>query len=137
MKADYMEYARKCDKCQQFLPMSKAHPEELTSMASLWPFPVRGIDLIGRLPKGRSSIQRAVVAVNYFTKWVEEEALASITPTRISEFIYKSIIYWYGVPHTIVSDSGTKFECDKFKEFYDDLQIKKFFSSITQPQANG
>ena len=34
MKADYMEYAYKCDKYQWFSPMSKAHPEELTSMTS-------------------------------------------------------------------------------------------------------
>ena len=47
MKADCMKYARKCDKCQQFLPISKAHSEELTSMTSLWPFAIGGIDLIG------------------------------------------------------------------------------------------
>ena len=31
MKTDCMEYARKCDKCQLFATISKAHPEELTS----------------------------------------------------------------------------------------------------------
>ena len=66
-----------------------------------------GIDLIGWLPKGRGSIQYAVVAINYFTKWVEAEALASIMPIKIKEFVYKNIICWYGVPHTIVSDNDT------------------------------
>ena len=56
IKADCMEYARKCDKCQWFAPILKAHPEELTSMTSPWPFAVWGIDLIGRLPKGRGSV---------------------------------------------------------------------------------
>ena len=27
MKADCMEYARRCDKCHRFSPVSKAHPE--------------------------------------------------------------------------------------------------------------
>ena len=40
MKADCMEYARKCDKCQRFLLVSKAHPEELNSMTSLWLFSI-------------------------------------------------------------------------------------------------
>ena len=52
------------------------------SMTNLWPFVVRGIDLIGRLPKGRGSVQYAVVDVDYFTTWVEAEALASIMPTK-------------------------------------------------------
>ena len=68
MKADCMEYARKYDKCQRFSPISKAHPEELTSMTSPCPFAVWGIDLIGWLPKGRASVQYAVVVVDYFTK---------------------------------------------------------------------
>ena len=45
------------------------------------------------------------VVVDYFTKWVEAKALASITIAKIKEFIYKNIVCHYGVPHTIVSDN--------------------------------
>ena len=38
--------------------------------------------------------------------------------------------------HTIVSDYNKQFDWDKFKAFYDNLQIKKVFSSIAQFQAN-
>ena len=84
-----MEYTRKCDKCQQFSPVSKAHLEELISMTIPWPFAIWGIDLIGQLPKGKGSVQYAVVAVDYFTKWVEAEALATITPAKIRELVYE------------------------------------------------
>ena len=40
-------------------------------------------------------------------------------------------------PHTIISYNGTQFDCDEFKEFYDDFQIKKAFSSVVRPEANG
>ena len=40
------------------------------------------------------------MVVDYFTKWVETEALASITPAKIKEFIYKNIVYRYEVPYT-------------------------------------
>ena len=76
------------------------------------------------------------MVVSYFTKWVEVEALASITPRNIKEFVYKNIAYQYGVPHTIISDNGTQFDCDEFKEFCDDLQINKVFLLVTRPQAN-
>ena len=128
-----MEFAKNYDKCQQFAPMSKAHLEELTTMI----FIVGGIDLIDQLSKGRDSVQHAMVAVDYFTKWVEAEALASITPMKIKKFIYKNIICRYGVPHTIISNNDKQFDCDEFKEFCDNLYIKNVFSSVARPQANG
>ena len=136
-KMDYMKFAQKCDKCQWFSPISKTHPEELISMTSPWPFAILGIDLIGQLPKGRGNIQYAVVVVDYFIKWVEAEALTSIMPAKIKKFFYKNIIYRYGVPHTIISSNDKQFDCDEFKEFCDNLQIKKVFSSIAQLQDNG
>ena len=106
-------------------------------MTSPWSFTIWGIDLIGSFPKGRGSVHYVVVAVHYFTKWVKAEVLASITLAKIRKFVYKNIICRYGVPHTIVSDNGTQFDCEEFKEFYDDLQIKKVFTSVARPQANG
>ena len=64
------------------------------------------------------------MAVDYFTKWVEVEALASIMTAKIREFIYKNIVYRYGVSYTIVSDNDTQFDCkefEEFKEFFNDL----------------
>ena len=90
-------------------------------------FIVWGIDLVGQLLKGA---QYAVVVVDYFTKWVETKALASITPTKIKEFVNHNIVCRYGIPHTIVSSNGKQFYYNEFKEFYDKLQIKKYFSSI-------
>ena len=133
MKADCMEFVRKCDKCQRFALTSKVHPKELTTMTSPWSFVVWGINLIGQLPKGRGSFQYEVVAIDYFTKWVEVEALISITPVKIKKFVYKYIICRYGVPHTIILDNSKQFDCNEFKEFYDNLQIKKVFSSVTRP----
>ena len=78
-------------------------------------------------------MQYVVVAVNYFTKWVEAEALASITPANIKEFVYKNIVYQYGVSHSIVSNNGTQFDYDEFKQFCNNLQIKKVFLSVARP----
>ena len=41
------------------------------------------------------------------------------------------------MPHTIISYNGKQFDCNEFKEFCDNLQIKKSFSSVARPQANG
>ena len=78
-----------------------------------------------------------MVVVDYFTKWVEDEVLASITPMKIKEFVYRNIICRYGVPHTIISDNGKQFDSNEVKEICDKLQIKKLFSLVVWPQANG
>ena len=78
-----------------------------------------------------------MVVVDYVTKWTKVEALSLITPGKIKEFIYKNIVCRYGVLHTILSNNGKQFDCKNFKEFCDNLHIKKSFSSIGQTQANG
>ena len=60
-----------------------------------------------------------------------------MTLAKIREFVYKNIVCRYVVPHTIVSDNNTQFDSEELKEFCDDLQIKKVFTSVAQPQANG
>ena len=62
-------------------------------MTSLWPFAVWGIDLIGALPAGRGGAKYAVVAVDYFTKWVEAEPLVNITAKQITTLVNKFIVY--------------------------------------------
>ena len=70
------------------------------------------------------------MVVDYFTKRVKAEALASITPAKIKEFVYKNIVCRYGVLHTITSVNSKQFDYDEFKEFCDNLKIKKVFSLV-------
>jgi hypothetical protein len=44
------------------------------------------MDLVGPLPTTQGNCKFAVVAVDYFTKWVEAKALANITAPTIPKF---------------------------------------------------
>ena len=49
-------------------------PSELHALTSSWPFSIWGIDIIGKIsPKSSSGHEFIVVAIDYFTKWVEAE----------------------------------------------------------------
>ena len=78
-----------------------------------------------------------MVTIDYFTKWVEAEALATITEARIQNFVWKNIIYRFRIPRTIISDNGQQFDSQSFREFCLGLGIKNQFSSSGHPQANG
>lgn len=79
MKKDAIEYAHRCDKCQHFAKILRNSLTNLTSITSPWLFAVWRIDLIGELPNGEGGVRFAIMAVDYFTKWVEAKLLATIT----------------------------------------------------------
>ena len=47
-----------------------------------------------------------VVGIDYFTKWVEVEPLATIMEKNVHSFVWKSIICQFKIPRFLVSDNG-------------------------------
>ena len=80
-------------------------PSELHALTSPWPFSVWGIDIIGKIsPKSSSGHEFILVAIDYFTKWVEATSYAKLNATKVAAFIRSHIICRYGVPHELISD---------------------------------
>ena len=61
---------------------------------------------MGLLPQGKRQVRFLLIAINYFTKLVEVEALATITEAKVQNFVWKNIICRFGIPRTIISDNG-------------------------------
>ena len=109
----------------------------MTTITSPWPFAQWGIDIISPLPLSKGQVKFLLVAIDYFTKWVEAKALATITEAKIQNFVWKNIICRFGIPLTIISDNGQQFDSHGFRDFYSGLGIKNQFSSLGHPRANG
>uniref|UniRef100_A0A2N9IAL2 Uncharacterized protein n=1 Tax=Fagus sylvatica TaxID=28930 RepID=A0A2N9IAL2_FAGSY len=137
MQKDAVSYIRACDKCQRFGNLIHSPPETLTPMTAPWPFAQWGLDIMGPLPVGRKQLKFLVVGIDYFTKWVEAEPLATITEKNIRGFVWKAIICRFGIPRTLISDNGRQFDNSPFREFYEKLGIHNHYSSPGHPQANG
>ncbi|KAL5557726.1 hypothetical protein UlMin_033937 [Ulmus minor] len=60
-----------------------------------------------------------------------------ILQARTTGFIWRNIICRFGIPHSLVSDNGTKFDSAGLKKICLDLGIHKHFSSVAHPQSNG
>ena len=106
IQVDAVELVKKCDKCQRFGNVQGLLVERLTVIASPWPFVQWGIDIVDPLPLGKGQVKFLLVAIDYFTKWVEAEALATITEAKIQSFVWKNIICRFRIPMTIISDNG-------------------------------
>ncbi|KAL6323594.1 hypothetical protein AAG906_039185 [Vitis piasezkii] len=85
-------------------------------MRTVW-----GIDIIGKIsPKSSSGHEFILVAIDYFTKWVEAASYARLTSARVPNFIISHIIYCYGVD-TLLQKYG----------------VRHHRSSTYKPQTNG
>ena len=78
------------------------------------PFAQWRIDIMGPFPIGRKQFKFLIVAIDYFTKWVEVEPAAKITEAKITSFVWKNIVYRFGIPNVIISDNGRQFDNPKF-----------------------
>ena len=78
-----------------------------------------------------------IIGIDYFTKWVKVEALATITEENVRNFVWRSIICKFGIPRVLVSDNGKKFDNVSFWDFCSQLGIRNHYSSLAHPQANG
>jgi hypothetical protein len=65
-----------------------------------------GLDLVGPFKKAKGGFTRIFIAVDKFTKWIKVKPAASITAAKAVEFI-KVIMYMFGVPNNIITDTGT------------------------------
>lgn len=64
------------------------------------------MDIVGPLSVVAAQKKFLLVATEYFTKWVEVEAYASIKNKNISNFVWKIIICRFRIPQTIIADNG-------------------------------
>ena len=92
---------------------------------------------MGPFPIGVRQLKFLVVGIDYFTKWVEAEALAIIMEKNILSFFWRNIICRFGIPRVLVSNNGKQFDNSAFRDFCSKLDIKNHYSSPAHPQANG
>jgi len=77
------------------------------------------------------------VAVDYFTKWTEAEALANIRDADVKKFVWRNIVTRFVVLESLVSENGLQFDSKAFREFCGILGITNRYLTPAYPQSNG
>ncbi|GAU38515.1 hypothetical protein TSUD_396320 [Trifolium subterraneum] len=110
---------------------------ELKTLISPWPFAWWGMDILGPFPTAARQVKYLIVAVDYFTKWIEAEPLAKIGASHILRFFKRNVLARFGIPQVVVTDNGTQFTNKKFQEFLATIGTTQHFTSVEHPQTNG
>ncbi|XP_052305620.1 uncharacterized protein LOC127904792 [Populus trichocarpa] len=137
-KTDKKTLRRKCHKCQVYSDKVNMPPAPLFNLISPWPFAMWGIDVIGPVnPKASNGHRFILVAIDYFTKWVEANSYAHVTQNVVKRFIEKDLICRYGPPEKIVTDNAQNFNGKMIVELCTKWKIKHSNSSPYRPKMNG
>ena len=138
MENDCCIHVRKCHKCQAFADNVNAPPVPLNVLSAPWPFSMWGIDVIGAIePKASNDHRFILVAIDYFTKWVEAASYANVTRNVVVKFIKKEIICRYRLPSRIITDNATNLNNKMMKELCEDFKIQHHNSTPYRPKMNG
>nr|GFC69414.1 reverse transcriptase domain-containing protein [Tanacetum cinerariifolium] len=117
MHKDAQDMIRKCSDCQIHRPVTR--------------------HLAGPFPEGPGKVKFLIVAMDYFTKWMEAKTVATITGGQVKKFVWDNIECRFGIPGEIISDNGKQFADNPFKDWCDKLNITQHFASVKHPQSNG
>ena len=83
----------KCEKCQQFRPVPKQPLELMVAISAPWSFMKWGIDIVGKMLTTLGHRIYMLVLTDYFTKWVEVEALHQCCDIEIKKNSNGNILF--------------------------------------------
>ncbi|PKI50215.1 hypothetical protein CRG98_029398 [Punica granatum] len=96
-----------------------------------------GIDVIGPIsPKASNGHLFILVAIDYFTKWIEAIMLSSIIAKAVARFLKRDIVARCGVPTTIITDNAKNLNNKIINELCTHFKIQHRNSTPYRPQMN-
>src|SRR3954469_5182167 len=135
MENDIQDHIRICDTCQKRKTNKDRVPLE-TSRQPTKPFEHIGIDVMGPLPRTLTGKRYIILAIDWFSKWTEAEAVEEADAQTITKFLYYDIITRHGVPQEITSDRGTEFLNKLVEEMTRTYRVKHIKTTAYHPQGN-
>lgn len=70
--------------------------------------------------------------VDYFTRWVEPDALVKMSSTNV-DFLARNVMCRYGIRLLIISNNGLQFNSEKFIDFCQQHGIRISFAHSVIP----
>ena len=96
------------------------------------------MDVVGLIEPSTSNGHRFIlVAIDYFTKWVEAASYKSVTKKVVANFVRNNLICRFGVPESIITDNGANLNSHLMRDICEQFKIAHRNSIAYRPQMNG
>jgi transposase InsO family protein len=138
MLDDCFRYYKGCESCLKLRNVQMAPTAMLHPIIKRWLFHGWALDFVGHIYPASSKRHRFVlVAMDYFTKWIEVVPLKNKTHREVIHFILEHTIHRFSIPQTLTTDQGSSFISHQVCDFTESLKIKLLYSSPYYAQDNG
>src|SRR3954464_9534564 len=136
MENDIRNHVHTCDTCQKRKTNKDHVPLEMSRQPTK-PFEHIGIDVMGSLPRTMTGKRYIILAIDWFSKWTEAEAVEEADAQTITRFLDYDIVTRHEVPQEITSDRGTEFLNKLVEEMTRTYRVKHIKTTAYHPQGNG
>lgn len=137
MRRQIKSFIKACEICQKN-KFSRNHkmPLQITTTAKR-PFERIALDVVGPLPETADGYKYLLTFQDDLTKFVGAIPIVNQEADTIAREFVKHIVLTFGIPDSILTDQGTNFLSDLFKNICKLLQIKKTRTTAFHPESNG
>uniref|UniRef100_A0A2N9FYD7 Uncharacterized protein n=1 Tax=Fagus sylvatica TaxID=28930 RepID=A0A2N9FYD7_FAGSY len=113
MERDCIRHVQTCHKCQMYQNCKNAPPQA---------------------SNGHEFI---LVAIDYFTKWVEACSFKNVTQVAVTRFVKNNIICRYGMPEMLITDNASNLNNRMMDQLCQQFKIQHHNSAPYRPKMNG
>ena len=136
-RRDVEDYCRRCDSCTARKGPQGQSRAPLQQHRVGAPMDRVAVDVLGPLPRTSRGNRYVLVAIDYFTKWMEAYPLPDQEATTVAEALVQGMFSRFGTPSELHSDQGRKFESQVFTAMCSQLGIRKTRTTPLHPQSDG
>ena len=135
--ADVREWCRSCDPCSQRKTPNPKPRAPLVSIQAGHPMQLVATDIVGPFPESTSGNSYVLVAIDYFTRWVEAYPIPCQEASVVAKKLVDEMFCRFSPPEQLLSDQGRQFESQLLAEVCRLLGIQKSRTTPYHPQCDG
>ncbi|XP_040195565.1 uncharacterized protein LOC120928557, partial [Rana temporaria] len=136
MRGDIEKWCRECSTCA--VGRNEKHDQKapLHPIVSRTPLEIVAIDHV-KLEPSRSGYTYAMTIIDHYTKFVVAVPVKDLTARTTADAFWKHFLLPYGCPERLLTDQGSAFESQLFKELCTLHNCQKIRTTAYHPQGNG
>lgn len=138
MKQEIEEYVKKCKSCQvnKILGPRRKAPMEITTTAQK-PFEKCCLDIVGPLPETQTGNKYILTFQDELSKFLVAIPISRQDAETVAREFVRQIILRMGTPRKLLTDQGSNFLSEVFKNTCKLLRIQKLQTTAFHPESNG
>jgi len=134
---DVKRVLRECAPCAQYHRGSQPRQTALNPFPCGEPFECLSLDITGKHPRSSRGNEYILTVMDGFTKWADAFPIINHTALNVARILVQQVFSRFGTPKRILTDRGSEFESDLFREMCKWFEIDKVRTTAYQPSTNG